>query len=669
MKYSCLIIVCIVAFLTSVFSQPEKKRIADVTEQIRQSKNDTNKVALYIELSALYRESDSVAAFAAVEKAKALSEQLHYQRGLIAVLVYTGAIYETAEKDYPSAIHYYEQAIQLAEEIHSYTEITRAHSCILNLYFYLGDFPDAMKIATKGLVLSEQLKDRVKEANYQSLIGFIYLKQGNSNLSEKYYQQYLSVATELKDSIMLGDAYNNMADVYELEHNYTASLSALFTSLAIYEKMNGTVYISKTATKSIDKKERAAYVFYKISNTCKLMGDYKRALPYALNAIKYVHQASGCNRYDVAGYYINTGAIYVGLKDFANARQYLQQGLTIATEIKHREDIRDAYINLSQTYALHKQYDSAYRYYILYDELKDSIVNENSRREIEQIHSQYQVEKKDKEIALLNQQEILKENEIKRQNLVRNIIIGSILFVGIILYLLYNRRRLQQKSNFQEALNKQKNELLNTVLAIQDKERKRIAEDIHDSVGSILSAAKLNLSWLEEDRNLFTNEQKSKYQATLALLDEAASELRNISHNIMPATLSRLGLIAALQNLFDRISSHSGLRISFTSYGFSERINEEVEMSIYRIILELVNNVVKHAHADEVTVQLIKHASYINITVEDNGTGFNYRQVSAETKGIGLNNIMSRVDYLKGRIDIDSRKGVGTTILIDIPYS
>jgi signal transduction histidine kinase len=136
----------------------------------------------------------------------------------------------------------------------------------------------------------------------------------------------------------------------------------------------------------------------------------------------------------------------------------------------------------------------------------------------------------------------------------------------------------------------------------------------------------------------------------------------------MPATLLKLGLIAALQNLFDKISA-TGIRISFTVHEVKERLEEALEISIYRIVLELINNVVKHAGASEVTVQLIKYPFYINITVEDNGKGFIYRQATTKTQGIGLGSISSRIAYLKGTMYIDSGEGRGTTVIIDIPLN
>jgi signal transduction histidine kinase len=137
----------------------------------------------------------------------------------------------------------------------------------------------------------------------------------------------------------------------------------------------------------------------------------------------------------------------------------------------------------------------------------------------------------------------------------------------------------------------------------------------------------------------------------------------------MPATLSKLGLEAALQNLINKIAAHSKMQVNFTAHGFEERIEETTEMSIYRIILELINNIVKHAAAQKLTIQLIKYPAYINLMIEDNGQGFEYQKAFEEKKGIGLGNIASRVEYLNGTLEVDSVAGKGTTVIIEIPYT
>ena len=222
---------------------------------------------------------------------------------------------------------------------------------------------------------------------------------------------------------------------------------------------------------------------------------------------------------------------------------------------------------------------------------------------------------------------------------------------------------------YQQQLNKQQNEMFNLAATMQEKERKRIAEDIHDGLGSVLSAAKLKLSALKDNNANLTEEQKEKYLSTLSLLDEASTELRSISHNIMPAALSKLGLIAAFENVTEKISSHSPVKIQFEAHDFDSRLEESIEMSIYRIVLELLNNTVKHAKATNAVVQLIKYPDFINITVEDNGKGFEYEKAVIDKKGIGLGNIESRVNYLKGKMDVESSLGKGTITIIDIPYN
>jgi hypothetical protein len=115
------------------------------------------------------------------------------------------------------------------------------------------------------------------------------------------------------------------------------------------------------------------------------------------------------------------------------------------------------------------------------------------------------------------------------------------------------------------------------------------------------------------------------------------------------------------------ISLSRGLEVQYNVHGFEERLPEPTEISLYRILLELINNVIKHAAASRLTIQLIRHPKYINIVVEDNGTGFDRSFTAEKNKGTGLNNIRSRVDYLKGSMEIDSGKGTGTTVMIEIP--
>ncbi len=628
-----------------------KNKIDSVKKLIAGTPDDTLKVIRLVAMSEQQYDPEKMTTEFAGE-ALALAERLKFIQGIATAKKEIGFVYQK-KKDYKTAINYYQQALDITETGAYKADNAKFYSTLLNLYFYLGDYPNAMETISRELTVAEKNNDKRRIAHCNNILGYIYLKQENFVAAEKYYDQYINDAKELNDSVLLAHAMGEIADVYTVEKKYKQAIGILFTTIKICDQFSINPGTQDTNQVKAWIPQYKAKALYRLGKTYKLNGELPEALQYSLASINNANTAH-TSKYDLANYYINTGDVYKELKEFKKAIEYLGYGYDLSTEIQHRENTRDAAQYLSQTHALMHQYDSAFYYYQRYTSLKDSIVNNETKMKIAGIQGQYDVAKKDKEIT--------------RQQQISNILIGSFVFLLIVLLLLYNSYRLKQKNKYQQEYNRQQNELFNAIVSTQDQERKRIAQDIHDSLGSVLSAAKLKLSSMEESKKLLSPDQLEKYQSTLGLLDEASTELRNISHNIMPATLSKLGLVAALQNLIGKISSHSGMQINFTAHAFEGRIEETAEISIYRIILELINNIVKHAAANKVTVQFIKYPAYINLTVEDNGRGFNYTKAMEEKKGIGLGNILSRVEYLKGTIDIDSSPGKGTTVIIDIPY-
>ncbi len=561
-------------------------------------------------------------------------------------LIDSAMYFQEVKRDYPAALAFYRRALVLDEAEHQpYRKILGVYAAILNVYFYLGDYPDAMEMVLQKLAVAEDHHDSLQMAGSYCTIGFIYYRQGNISESEVYYSLYLTLAEKVMDRSSMADAYTNIADIGVARGHYGEALSSLFKAYQLYGQLEDT--------------ERVVHTAYKISQVYKDMQAYSKALEYAIMTLKDI-ETTRYNEYDRASYYINAGNIYKDLAEIDSAVRMTRQGLLIARSIRHREDMLDAWHTLADIYALQHRYDSAYFYYNLYSGLKDSVSNEKSRMEIEEIHEHYAADKKDKEIALQKEQ-------LARQNLLKNILIFSSLSLIAFILLLYNRRRLKQRADYEVKLNRQRSDLFGAIIMAQENERKRIAQDIHDTLGSMLSAAKLNLSGLDADQAPFTAEQALKYRASLKLLDEVSAEMRNIAHNIMPAGLSKIGLPAAVKGLLDTLATPSGMTINYSVYGFEKRLTEELEISVYRILLELINNVIKHSRATLLTVQMIRYPDYINVVVEDDGIGFDRRREAGEMKGMGLGNILSRVKYLKGVLDIDSKEGAGTTVVIEMP--
>ncbi len=660
MKEFAVIVLGLLAGNTPVISQPGdanskvlsayEKQIDSLQQRDADEKNDTSRIKELYLLSVNHQLTGSDSAYFFAQKAIDLAEKVRDPFFMTAGWGQLAHVYYTNRK-YDDAAVCWQKALDIATAHKLYNEELYKYRIALNNNFFLeGNYNAAMKMSSEGLETASRIGNKERMAHFNNVIGYIHMKQKNFAEARRYYTLYLQQSREIKQKGLEAHALFNLGDLAIAEKKYTEGIQFLNQSLSVYQMI-------KTGL-GIDPLEREAYISNKLAEAYKMMYDLRRAVRYSLIAVSLSGKTS-CNKYDIASYYINTGDIYNRLQQPDSALFFLRHGLAIALEIRHREEQRDAYEQIAVAFASLQSFDSAYFYQQLFSGLKDSILNENNQKEILQREASLQME----------QQRKLQMAELSRQHLWRNIIIGIALFIILIVIILYNRYRIRQKMEYQRQLNKQQNEMFNLTASVQEKERKRIAEDIHDSLGSVLSAAKLKLSSLEEDSALLTDGQREKYQTTLSLLDEASSELRNISHNIMPATLSKLGLLAALKNLVDKIPEHSGLKVQLEAHGFESRLDESTEISIYRIILELINNIVKHAAAGKATVQLIKYPDYINITVEDDGRGFDQKRVSEHAKGIGLGNIQSRVNYLSGTIDIDSSPGRGTTVIIEIPYA
>ncbi|MGQ0739031.1 MAG: tetratricopeptide repeat-containing sensor histidine kinase [Bacteroidota bacterium] len=593
---------------------------------------------------------DTAAKYA--QKAEALAQKINYPEGIVTAITNRGYAEEVAKRNWEGAIFYYEKAIETAKKKKLDGMLDELFGIIHNAYVYQGNFPKAMTIANEGLGQARRRNDRVQALHYTSLVAASYFRQSLYEKSLLEYRKAEELADNLskeekKKSLRLvttADIYYGLADVYTANGD---------TAKARY-------YLEKALAGFLALRKDSFFIRdYMISNTlfkkgivAMMLGNPADAMNYSLAALDSC-KFWGCNPYEKVGYYLLAGDALRQTGRDNEAESYLYQAKGIAERIRHAENARDAYYYLALYYADKKKYDSAWHYDKLYSVLKDSIINERTKFRTDEINTIYRIAEKDRQIA--------------RQNNQRNILIASFVVLLLILGFFYNRYRLRQRNRYQQELNRQQNELFNAISLAQEHERKRIAQDIHDGLGSVLSAAKLKLAEVKDLKpELATDE---KFLTGIGLLDEASAELRSISHNIMPATLSKLGLVPALKNLTEKISSHKGMQVMFIAHDFENRLDEQTEISVYRIILELINNVVKHAVAGKATVQLLRYPDHINITVEDNGKGFDTGRVADEKAGMGLGNVAARVEYMKGKMDIDSMPGKGTTVIVDIPVT
>lgn len=199
----------------------------------------------------------------------------------------------------------------------------------------------------------------------------------------------------------------------------------------------------------------------------------------------------------------------------------------------------------------------------------------------------------------------------------------------------------------------------------EEKERRRIARELHDGMGSLLSTLRLKAEAIDLSEKNLTEMEQASYQNVLEMIDRACSELRTISHNMLPAGLEHFGLVKTMESLVRRINQSGKTQFQLDMIGMEKGFGADTDIHLYRILLELINNVIRHAHAENATVQVVRLDDSISMLVEDDGIGFEI--TSQQLESIGLLSVRSRVEALRGKVQIDSHPGSGTTITLEIP--
>ena len=192
----------------------------------------------------------------------------------------------------------------------------------------------------------------------------------------------------------------------------------------------------------------------------------------------------------------------------------------------------------------------------------------------------------------------------------------------------------------------------------QEEERKRIAYDLHDQLGGLLTTAKLELS-----KSITTEDPENNIQSVVDKIDQACNDVRRIAHNMMPHALMKMGLDSAVGDLVESLNQSGTVDLTYQNLADVE-LDAEQKISVYRIIHELISNSIKHADPESILIQLSRHNGTFSLVVEDDGQGFDPKTVN---EGLGLHSLKSRVEYLNGDYTLDSRPGEGTSITVDFP--
>lgn len=509
-------------------------------------------------------------------------------------------------------------------------------------FYFSGQIDSAAACYYRSVDFLTRTNQLNELASLYNDLGKLYRKIGPYSRSHEFYNRALSMYTKLKDKSGIATIYNEAGVLDEYEGHFEDAIKSYKASLALCKELNDKVGI--------------AYAYNFIAGANVQQGKFAEAEQYNMLALQIREELK--DSFTIALTFTDFGSIYSAQKKYSQAEESYLKSNAVAERIGYSDLLRNNYSELSNIAKAQNDYKKALDYFSKASSYKDSIYKTESSKQVEELSAKYETAEKEKQIQ---QQQF----EITSRNYWITAI-SALMILGVLLaYSFYKRYRLKQQARLQQEIQKQQEIATRAIIEAEEKERKRIAGDLHDGVGQMMSAAKMNLSAIEHAISFFNEEQKNNFEKVVTLIDDSCKEVRNVSHNMMPNALIKSGLASAVREFTDKINKNS-LNINLSTEGLDHRFDANTETVLYRIIQECVNNVIKHAQASELDISLIRDEEGISATIEDNGRGFEATNTSG-FKGIGLQNIKSRVEFLKGSVEWNSAPGSGTLVAIHIP--
>lgn len=535
-----------------------------------------------------------------------------------------------------------EQGIELASRLKdslAYAELSRNMGVS---YYFKGDYEKAATLYYTAVRIYEQAGKNQPLAYVYNDIAKLFRKNRDLKRAADSYEKALAIFLTLKDSSGIQMIMNESGVVYEYQGNYAEALKRYRASLQI-------------ATLLHDEMGKS-WCYNFIAGVYVLQNKFEQAEDYNLRALGIRQKTQ--DTFSIALSYSDLGVLYSAWSKPERAQYYFEESNKVAEKMGYRELLSNNYAEMSKLANVNGDYKKALDYYTWHTQLKDSIFSSQKNRQVEELSTLYETNKKEQQITA-------QQSTIRKRNMLA-VVFGCLLILSVLVaFLLYNRYKWKQQAKMQAEILRQQELATKSVLEAEEKERSRIAKDLHDGVGQMMSAARMNLSSFYNTVQIQDELQNKSLNNIIELVDESCKEVRAVSHSMMPAALLKKGLPDAVDELVSKISNHS-LKVNFHSEGFEQRLDSNTETILYRVIQECVNNMMKHAGASELDLSLIKDKDGISVTIEDNGKGFAY-DPAKEEEGIGLKNIRSRIFFLKGTVDFDTAPGKGTLVAIHIP--
>ncbi len=584
-----------------------------------------------------------------------ISKTQNYKRG-IQTGYQTAQLYYSDRGDFSKALLYADSTFEALEgDTAKKARMITAyvHHNVGGDYIKMGDYDQALFHFTQAAVLLEQYQPEMLSSVYS----------GIAEVYERMLQSEKAIEYDLK-AIASAEKYGNKTAIVRRKLNYITRMvnQQKFDQVdALLNEIEPMLNETGGSWSWFLFHQSKGYLFRHRKNYNETISHLSKAKEYAQNSD---------DKYQFLSILDPLAKTLMEAGRHGEAKAYIDIQINKGQEYQMKFSRLNGYSNMAEWAAGSGDYKTANEFLIRKLALADSITSEETKDKIAKMETRFQVEAKDKEIKMLNDEKQLQLLLIRQKNILNYILIGGGAALVVILLLGYRNHTNSQKLQLRRITELETEKQLTATEAVlkgEEQERARLAKDLHDGLGGMLSGIKHSFSSMKGNM-IMTPENRQAFERSMDMLDSSIKEMRRVAHNMMPEALVKFGLDTALRDFCNSIHQSGILSVSYQSIGLENAsINNTVAITTFRIVQELLNNILKHASAKTAIVQITLNAGTLLATIEDDGKGFDMAEL-ASGKGMGWHNIQNRVEFLKGKLDINSQPNVGTSILIELPY-
>lgn len=591
--------------------------------------------------------------------------------------------------DPDKAIKIINKSIFTAQKINYSFGLSVAYSLRAGLLYYEMKLDSCKLLLDKAYSLVSKYTDKESKnqrANILNRYAAIFQRRQNYDSAVELYLQSANIFKETGDEQKIINSYYNLSGIYKYLGDTTKTFYYARETNRLAAKTADTVFLIRglivlgeayNYIKNYDSLLLISQKGLRLANSHQMtfamgifhnfMGLYftNKEVQYDSAVFHYNIALQIFNKinipFDKALVLQNIGNTYLKKKEFVNAIKFSKQANELSENLGFEQVQNMSLLDLVKAEEQLGDIPESYKYLKQYVKVNDSIQNRNSQKKVYDMEAKYLAQKK--EVMMLAQQKI-----IKQKNQLNYLLASGLFLLAFIIALLYFIYRNKQKLHEQKITKLETQQQLTATEAVlkgEEQERTRLAKDLHDGLGGMLSGIKFSFNTMKGNL-VMTPDNTQSFERSMDMLDSSIKEMRRVAHNMMPEALVKFGLDTALKDFCNEIQQSGALYISYQSIGLENMvIKQTAEITIYRIVQELVNNIMKHAAAKNAIVQVTKTSGQLAVTVEDDGRGFD-TNILNKVKGIGWSSIQNRVEFLKGTLDVISEKEKGTSVHIEI---